>query len=99
MLRRLEFFCQNCQTPFTLWWIYEKNPDAVYCPICQSLKCRLEGQYQYERRERMSTPSNKAIRMLSKFPGTCIVCKKPISAGEMIWYEAGVGAAHEACRK
>jgi hypothetical protein len=99
MLRRLEYFCEACDTPFTVWWTSNKDPSRVCCPICTNQSPKFEGQHEFRSAKQKRGFTDAARHMLSKFDGKCVVCGKPIKANEPIVYEGGVGAAHEGCVK
>jgi DNA-directed RNA polymerase subunit RPC12/RpoP len=48
-LKRIEYVCQTCTVPFTLWWTEKEDP-KVFCPVCRSTNVKREGEYDYGRK-------------------------------------------------
>jgi len=46
--RRLEFYCERCQTPFTVWTRGFIDTARVKCPICGIEGARFDGFHEYK---------------------------------------------------
>jgi DNA-directed RNA polymerase subunit RPC12/RpoP len=46
-MRRIEYVCQTCLVPFTVWWEGKEHPPRINCPVCRGESVKMEGEYEY----------------------------------------------------